>query len=97
MAPLAPRTAQGGPLEHISDSAWSPNCNYTGERLLETTVVQLRGEPTTTANLRMARGGDMFALHRLCLIPSNLVLHTQVAASLWKRPRSFDSVFLARY
>lgn len=29
------------------------NCNYTGERLLETTAVPSRGEPRTTANLRM--------------------------------------------
>lgn len=54
------------PLEHISGSSRSPNCNYTGERLLETTAVQLGWV-----------GGVGVALQRLCLILSNRAVHTR--------------------
>lgn len=48
---IRPRNPQPRPLNHINDSFLNQHCNYTGERLLDNTVVQLRGEPTTTANL----------------------------------------------
>lgn len=49
---VCPRPPRLDHQRHISSSSCRPNCNYTDERLLETTAVQLRGEPTTSANFR---------------------------------------------
>lgn len=96
---ILPPNIQPTLLNHINDSFPNRNFNYTSKRLRENIVVQLRGEPTTTANLSK---GECSSVRRngLCLcmcvcqcvivwlcanvILSNLAVQTQVAQRVLK-------------
>lgn len=66
---ICPPNTQPTPLNHINDLFSHRLCNYTAKRLLENTVVQLRGEPTT-ANLRM---GERSSVRQWCVRPCTCV------------------------